>query len=275
MFFALGSCRSRIDNDKGTPLARVGDDYLYEKDIASLLPENMPPQDSLIWVRNYVNNWVSTKLIIEKARQNLKPDQLDFKEQLEKYKNSLITYAYQTEIIKQKLDTVVTDEEIEKYYVEHKRDFVLLRNIVRVMYVVIENDKKVEKKFLKLFSLPDSVMMDSLEYNCELYAKDYFLDTATWIPFDDLLKSIPIEVYNKELFLENNRFINIKDKSNIYLVKFIDFKIKNDISPLILEKNNIRNILINKRKVDLVKELRDKLYQNAIRNDEIEIYIYE
>jgi hypothetical protein len=222
-----------------------------------------------------VNNWVSTKLIIEKARQNLKPDQLDFKEQLEKYKNSLITYAYQTEIIKQKLDTVVTDEEIEKYYVEHKRDFVLLRNIVRVMYVVIENDKKVEKKFLKLFSLPDSVMMDSLEYNCELYAKDYFLDTATWIPFDDLLKSIPIEVYNKELFLENNRFINIKDKSNIYLVKFIDFKIKNDISPLILEKNNIRNILINKRKVDLVKELRDKLYQNAIRNDEIEIYIYE
>ena len=278
IFFAvllISSCRSGIEDDKGTPLARVGDEYLYDSDISGELPENMSPQDSIVWVKNYVNNWIRTNLLIEKAKQNLKPEQLDFSRQLEKYKNSLIIYSYQSEVINQNLDTVVSNEEIEKYYEEHKNDFLLLKNIVRVVYVVIDNNREEEKKFKTLFSLPDSVMLDSLEHYCELYADDYFLDTTTWIPFDDLLKSAPIEVYNKELFLENTHFVNLKSKEKIYMVKFIDFKIKNDVSPLAIEEENIKNIIINKRKIDLIKEMRDKLYKNALMNDKIDIYTYE
>ncbi len=271
----ISSCRSGVETDKGTPLARVGDEYLYEDDISGELPENISPSDSIVWVKNYVNNWVRTKLLIEKAEENLKPEQLDFTRQIEKYKNSLIIYNYQTEIIKQKLDTTVSDEEIEKYYNEHKSDFLLLKNIVRVIYVVIDNNKKLEKKFKQMFSMPDSVMLDSLEHNCELYAHDYFMDTTKWIYFDDLLKSAPIEVYNKELFLENNRFVNIKSKEKIYMIKFIDYKIKNDVSPLAIEEDNIKNIIINKRKIDLIKDLRDKLYKNALLNNKIDIYTYE
>ncbi len=269
------SCRSGIDTTKGTPLARVGDEYLYETDLKGLLPSNISLEDSIVWVKNYVNNWVRTKLLIEKAKQNLKPEQLDFKRQLEKYKNSLIIYEYQTEFIKQNLDTTVTSEEIEQYYREHKNDFLLLKNIVRVMYVVMDKDKKLEKKFKSLFALPDSVILDSLEVNSKLYARDYFLDTAVWIPFDDLLKEVPLEVYNKELFLENNKFIKLKTKEEIYMVKLIDFKIKNDVSPLVMEEENIKNIIINKRKIDIVKDMRDKLYKNALQKDKIEIYTYE
>jgi len=205
----------------------------------------------------------------------LTPERLDFNQQLEKYKNSLIIYEYQTEFIKQNLDTVVTPEEIEKYYNKHKNDFLLLKNIVRVMYVVTDKDKNLEKKFKELFALPDSVILDSLEKNGKLYARDYFLDTAVWIPFDNLLKEIPLEVYNKELFLENNKFVNLKTKDEIYLVKLIDFKIKNDVSPLVMEEENIKNIIINKRKIDIVKDMRDKLYRNALKSDKIEIYTYE
>jgi len=265
----LGACHS---SDKGTPLARVGDEVLYEKDLEGLLPDNISPQDSLVWVRNYVNSWINTKLIINKAKENLKPEQLNFKSQLEKYKNSLITYAYQTEVIKQNLDTAVSNEEIENYYLKHKNDFVLLKNIVRVMYVVINNDKKLSEQFSEYFHLPDSVMLDSLEYNSRMFAQDYFLDTTQWIPFDELLKNIPLEVYNKKLFLENNKFVKIKDKQHVFYVKFVDFKIKDDLSPLALEKENIRMILINKRKMELIREMREKLYRNALNKNEIEIY---
>ena len=269
------SCRSTVDPEKGIPLARVNDDILYDSDIKGLLPENISHQDSIVWVNNYVNNWVKNKLLINKAEENLDDDKLNFKNQLEKYKNSLIIYTYQNEIIKQNLDTTVSIEEIEKYYNEHLNDFVLLKNIVRAMYIVTDNTKEINKKFSELFTLPDSVMMDSLETNCELYANDYFLDTTVWFPFDELLSHVPIKIYNKELYLKNNNFVKIKNKKELYFVKFIDFKIKDDHSPLELEEKNIKNIIINKRKINLVKELRKKLFENALKKNEIEIFTYD
>ncbi len=275
VLLTLNGCENKAKEDKGTPLARVGEKILYENDIKGLLPPNTAPLDSIVWVRNYTNNWVKTQLLINKAKQNLPPDELNFDAQLEKYRNSLITYAYETRLISQQLDTVVTDQQIEKYYTEHQNEFVLVKNIVRVMYVVIDNNKKLKKHFTKLFALPDSVLLDSLEVNCKQYSNDYFLDTATWLPFDEILKTIPIKTYNKELFLKNNRFIQVKDKDNIYLINFVDFKIKDDISPLELEKDKIRSIIINSRKLEFIKSLHQKLYNDAIKKNEFEIYTHD
>ncbi len=275
LLLGITSCNTKMQQDAGTPLARVGNDYLYENDIKDLLPPNTAPLDSIVWVKNYTNNWVKTKVIIKKAKQNLKPEQLNFKNQLEKYRNSLIAYTYETELIRQQLDTVVTDAQIESYYQEHQNEFILVKNIVRAMYVVIDNNKKLEKHFNKLFVLPDSVLLDSLEYNCKQYSTNYFLDTATWLPFDELLATIPVKTYNKELFLKNNRFVKVKDKNNIYLINFVDFKIKNDFSPLELETENIRNIIINNRKIEFIKSLYAKLYNDAALKNEFEIYTHD
>ncbi len=260
---------------KGTPLARVGDDILYEKDLKGLLPPNTEPLDSIVWVRNYTHNWIKTRLLLNKATQNLKPEDINFKKQLEKYRNSLILYTYETELIRQQMDTTISDSAVKHYYFNHQKDFVLLKNIVKAFYVVVENNKETEKHFTHLFNLPDSVMMDSLEYNCRQYSSNYFLDTTVWIPFDEVTKTIPLKTYNKELFLKNNKFVKVKDKNNVYLIKFVDFKIKNDFSPLELEQNNIRNIIINSRKMDFIKNLHDKIYQDAARKNEFEVYTYD
>lgn len=272
LFLASTSCRR---NNEGTPLARVGNDILYEKNIKGLLPPNTEPLDSIVWVRNYTHNWIKTRLLLNKAVQNLKPEDINFKQQLEKYRNSLISYAYETELIRQQMDTTVSDTAIEIYYADHKRDFVLLKNIVRAMYVVIEHNKNLDKHFTHLFKLPDSIMMDSLEYNCKEYATNYFLDTTVWLPFDEVIKTIPLKTYNKELFLKNNKFVKVKDKNNIYLINFVDFKIKNDFSPLELEKDNIRNIIINSRKMIFIKNLHENIYKEAARKNEFEIYTYD
>ena len=272
VLFALVSCQQQKE---GTPLARVGDDILYEKNLAGLLPPNTEPLDSIVWVRNYTHNWIKTKLLLNKAMQNLDPKDINFKQQLEKYRNSLISYTYETELIHQQMDTTVADSAIQKYYNNHQRDFVLLKNIVRAMYAVIENNKSLEKHFIHLFQLPDSIRMDSLQYNCKEYSTNYFLDTTVWLPFDEVTKIIPLETYNKELFLKNNKFVKVKDKHNIYLINFVDFKIKNDFSPLELEQNNIRNIIINSRKMDFIKNLHEKIYQEAARKNEFEIYTYD
>jgi hypothetical protein len=125
ILLVLGSCNSSLTNDNGNELARVGDEYLYESDVVGLVPENTSTHDSIMMVRNYIDNWVRTRLMIEQAKKNLVIQKLNLDKQLEKYRNSLIIYHYETELLQQKLDTLVVEDEIEKYYNEHLADFEL------------------------------------------------------------------------------------------------------------------------------------------------------
>ncbi|NOX86387.1 MAG: hypothetical protein GXO86_10570 [Chlorobi bacterium] len=270
LVLVVAGCRPGASGDRGVVVARVYDDYLYESDLRRLVPDNISKLDSIAFV--YTDQWIKTRLMIRQAEKNLTDRQLNFDRQLEDYKNSLIIYQYETELVRQKLDTLVTEEEIEKYYHEHLADFELKENIVKVQYVILDKEEELEDEFKKLFSLPDSISTDSLEFYSKEYAVPYFLDTATWVRFDDLLATIPIETYNQELFLKGNRFITLSDDRFVYLLKFVDFRIKNDISPLDFKRNDIRDIIINKRKVDLIKKLRADIYKQAILNKDFEVY---
>ena len=146
---------------------------------------------------------------------------------------------------------------------------------MKVQYVIIDKQPELEDRFTALFKLPDSLMTDSLEFYGKRYAKSYFLDTAYWFRFDDLLTIIPIETYNQELFLKGHRFIRLSDGRFVYLLKFVSFRIKNDISPLDFKRNDIRDIIINKKKVALIKNLRTDIYKQAILNKDFEVYYNE
>jgi hypothetical protein len=82
-------------------------------------------------------------------------------------------------------------------------------------------------------------------------------------------------MYNPEQYLNKNTFVKVTEGDDLYLIKFIDYKIKDDVSPIDFEYNHIRNIIINKRKMHLAKKLRDDIYENAILNNEFEIYYNE
>lgn len=274
LFIALfvAGCGPSVSNDKGAVIARVYDDYLYEYDLKDLIPENASMRDSISFVKAYTDNWVKTRLMIYQAEKNLTIQRLNFEKQLEDYKNSLIIYHYETELINQKLDTLVTDAEIEQYYFEHLSDFELKENIAKVQYVILNNEDEIQDEFIDLFKLPDTLLLDSLEFYSQNYAVSYFLDTVNWFRFNELQEIIPIETYNQELFLKGHRFITLTDDHYFYLVNFVDFKIKDDTSPLNFEKNDIRNIIINKRKIALIKQVRKDLFDKAVMNKDFDIY---
>ncbi len=276
--FVLLSLTGCIDTFKHTDspiLARVHDTYLYTSDIKGLIPENISPRDSISLVRSYVNDWVRTNVMIYQAQQNLPVDQLDFTKQLDDYRNSLIIYSYETELISQNLDTIISEVEIEEYYNNHLKDFELKENITKAIYVIVEKNPENEDQFDQIFSLPDSTLFDSLDYYAPQLATSSYLDTTSWVSFYDIQQIIPIETYNRELFLKNNRFVKIVTERYAYFVKFFDFKIKDDISPLAFKRNDIFNIIMSQRKVKLASKVRGDIYERALKNNEFEIYYHE
>ncbi len=272
---AATGCKQHLEKE-GVVLARAGDRYLYEEDLKGLVAPGTSPHDSIQLVKSYIRKWVETQLLVDKALKNLPEEKLDFSKQLEDYHNSLIIYKYETELVNQKLDTTVTAPEIEAYYKSHQNDFQLKENIVKVIYAVLHNEEEGidEAAYLKkLFKkIPDSALIDSLESINERWDFAYSTDTSQWIPFNKLLEMFPIETYNQVLYLKNHRFVEITDEKNIYLLKFINFKIKDEISPLDFERRHIKSIILNKRKRKLLKELHHDIMNQSIKENSFEIY---
>ncbi len=268
-------CINTINQNDSKVIARVHDKYLYIEDIIEIIPNNSSTRDSISIARSYVNEWIRTNVMIFQAEKNLPEGQLDFSKQLEEYRNSLIIYNYETSLINQNLDTIVSEEDIIDYYDNHLTDFELKENIVKATYVIVENEPEREDRFDQIFDSNDTIIFDSIEYYSQDYSLSYSLDTATWQSFYYIQQIIPIETYNREHFLKNNEFIKIPTEGFIYYVKFYDFKIKDDISPLDFKRQDIYNIIISKRKVRLAKKVRKDIYDKALSNKEFEIYYYE
>ena len=118
-------------NSKKTVVAEVGEKKLYLSDIHSVMPAGMDIEDSTVMADDYIRKWVKKELLIQKAEENLSPEQKNLNREIQDYRNSLIIYKYKNELIKQRMDTVVTDSQIEEYYENHQDNFNLGQNIVK------------------------------------------------------------------------------------------------------------------------------------------------
>ena len=271
LLLLVTSC-SYLDNNGDRPVARVDDEYLNESDLTGLVAAGTSPTDSLNLVHNYIDSWIQRKILIHQAEKNLTEDQLDFSSQLEDYRNSLVVYAYENILVAQRLDTVVTDLEIENYYQANQSNFLLKDNIVKINYVKIPVNSKKIRKIRRLFYSDDPDDKDELADLCDQQEAEYYLYDDTWMVFDNVMKEIPIRTYNQEAFLKYRRSLEIQDSLYLYLVKFIDFKIKEGVSPLQFEQDRINSIIINKRKISLLKSMHKDVYNEAFQKNEVEIY---
>lgn len=264
------ACTSKHDSE-GDVLARVDDKYLYASDVQGALPSNVSEKDSIEMLNEFVDNWVRQQLVIAQAEKNLSKEEKNFSKQLEDYKNSLIIFQYESKLIRQKLDTIVSDEEIVQYYEKNKANFELKENIVKVVYIKIpKNAPAALPRQLIRSDKPQD--LKKLQDFCHRYAVNYYLDDQNWLLFNDILKEIPINTYNQEEYLKNNRIIEIQDSTFTYLMNIKGFMIKESLSPLSFERNNIRDIIINRRKLALIEKMRNDVYEDALKKGNIEIF---
>lgn len=267
----LFSCgfSGKKENDS---VSRVYDEYLYKTDLIGLVPFGTSAKDSISIVGNFINNWIKQKLVIHTAENNLSSKQKDFEKQLEDYRNSLIVFTYEKELIRQKLDTTVSAEEIETYYNKNRNEFLLKDNIVKVWYVKMPVNSANKIAVRNLYKSDAATKKQLLEEYCKKYAVNYYIDDSTWLYFNDLLKEIPIKTYNQENYLKNHRYIEMDDSLYSYFVNIKGFQVKESVSPLGFEKENVKKIILNKRKLKLIEEMQDGIFKEALKNNDFEIF---
>jgi len=276
LVFQMAACNNLFKRDKaGDAIAQAYGKYLYRSDLKGVVPRGTFASDSIEIARQFIDNWIRRQVNLQQATNNLSPEQMDFERQLEIYRNSLIVYEYESELIRQRLDTVVSEQEIEQLYNDNPSNFQLRENIVKVSYIKVpqasENLAPIKKARLMLSSAQPADA-EKLEKLCQSTMLSCRLDDDNWVLFNDLLREVPLDIFDQENFLRNRKYFETSDSSFLYLVRFNDYKIKESISPLSLEVENIKNIIINKRKLELIKRMQQEVFQKAIKNKEFEIF---
>jgi len=253
-------------------LAKVYNDILYLKDIKSIIPPNIAKQDSLVFLNNYVNNWARQKLLLNTAELNLNENQTEFDKLVKKYKEDLYINKYKEEVIKQYLDTIVSQKNIKDFYKKNKDNFRLNEILVKLKYIEIGNDVINPKVFIKLFKSDKKEDLETLD-DKRLQLKSAALNDTTWVRYSDVVNKIPfLKKRDSKKVLKKMNFIENKDSLGLYLVAIKKVLKRNDLAPISYIAPTIKEIILHKRELSLIKKIEETLTNDAIKKNKFEIF---
>ncbi|HEC43831.1 MAG TPA: hypothetical protein ENI20_13490 [Bacteroides sp.] len=268
----LASCTTLENRSKEQTLARVYDKNLYLSDIHDIFPENISRSDSIIILQNFVDKWVKKQLILQKAELNLTEVQKDVTLQLDEYRSSLLIYKYEQKLLEQKLDTIITPEEVRSYYDENPSNFSLDNHIVKCLFIKLPIDAPDLYRIRQLYRSEREEDFQELESYCYQYAVKYDYFNEDWITFESITRELPSEVRSPERYLRYNRYIEQQDSTHRYLVNLREFQLAGTPAPLPYMETRIRTIILNKRKVQFVNDLENNIYMDALNKGEFTIH---
>tara|TARA_B100000780_G_scaffold89578_2_gene61843 strand:+ start:1740 stop:2591 length:852 start_codon:yes stop_codon:yes gene_type:complete len=262
-----------IENKPDQVLARLGDDFFYESDLIDVFPSGLSYEDSIIFVKNRINNWAKEKLLFNKALVNLgDKKQENLKQLIESYKNELFSYSYQEMIVKSSMDTFVSEKSIREYYNLNKLNFKLNQEIIHARYLKINNEnynlKDVIKRFRR-FKESDKLFLDSIS----LQFSSYYFNDSMWINKEVFFNKLPeINDRLKQNIVKNKLFYRLQDSLELYLINIKDFRLKNNVAPFNYIKSTLKQVLLNKKKLEFISKFEKELIEDALQQNEYELY---
>nr|WP_298794804.1 peptidyl-prolyl cis-trans isomerase [uncultured Allomuricauda sp.] len=270
----MGSCSSIFrEKAEKEPLARVGDSYLYKEDVASLIRDDMSAQDSALFVTNYINNWASVQLLLSKSKINLSEEELAaFDRLVEDYRAELYTRAYVEALVLQAQDTAVTTSQLGSYYEREKDNFKLNEKLVQLRFVTLpsqflDKDEVITK--MKDWEESDKNYLDSIAVQ---FKKIHFNDSI-WVSASRVIEEIPaLTSLNEANYLKKSQFFELEDSLGVYLGRVKEVLEVNDIAPFEYISPDIKQLILNRRRLDYVKRLKTEIIDEATQKNEFEVY---
>ncbi|MDE5417822.1 hypothetical protein L3049_07355 [Labilibaculum sp. DW002] len=265
------SCETnKTKNDK--PVAKVKDKILYLSSIQEAIPNETNKEDSTLIAENYIHQWIKKQLIISRAELNLTESDKDVSKMVEDYRSSLIIHKYQQQLIEQKIDTLVSQFDIDNYYKDYAANFTLNRNIIKALYIKVPIPVPNLKDIQKLYKSEKDEDWDKLEDYCFQNATKFDNFSEQWIYAQELLNMLPSKINNEERFLKTRKHYEISDSTHHYFVKIQKYELKNNLAPLPFVKEDIKKILINKRKIQFIKNMEESIFRDAESKNKFKIY---
>ena len=266
---ALQSCDYLVFKKKESfnkPLAKFKGKELFAEDVKDLVPNNLTKEDSTVLVKRIIDDWALQQILLQKAEENnSKTINDEIQKLVEEYKQSLLINRYKEELIKQELDTLITDQQIGDYYDSNKHNFRLNEELLQIRYISFGEDLLDKKNTIKAFKSGSIEDLEDLESK-QLSFKTLMLNDSTWVTLNNVLKET---VFLRDELLKKSELVQKEDSINLFLAVVKNVLLKNEIAPKQFIEQNIKQILLHKRKLEVIREIENILLKDAIKNKQL------
>lgn len=272
--FVFTACVSSGDtSDK--PLARVGDKTLMLSDVQAIIPADIKGDDSIMLVEDYIKKWIISELVVAKAEENLSASMKNFTKEIEDYRNSMLTYRYKKQLMLEQLDTAVTQKEIQEYYELNKKNHVLNHPIAKGVFMKMPLETAELEIVPPFCNHIDSIHPREIKEFCTKYTvvSDIFVDK--WVELEYLKNKIPPEFVNEKRSVKKNYKLEVRDDDYYYFLRIFDFLPANEIAPVEYIAERIKSLIINKRRVDFLRNIEEEIYKEGIKYSKFKLYDYD
>ncbi|MDG1194467.1 MAG: hypothetical protein P8N27_03040 [Polaribacter sp.] len=273
IIYLFNSCNYFIVQEKEDKsseiIAIVNTEKLFKEDLKNVIPQNISKDDSIVLVKSFINDWAIKQLLLHKAENNNSLEVInEINHLVNDYRESLFINNYKEMLIKQQLDTVISDVEIEDFYLKSKDNFRLNEELVKIKYLHFDNKVVSKKEFLKLFKSEEIEDLEALEKQ-QLSFKYFHFNDSIWTQLDKVLLKLP---FSKENLLKKTKLLQKQDSIGLYLTTIKDVLVRNDIAPLSYIRPTIKQMILHKRKIELIREIEKIIVKDATKNNNFKVY---
>lgn len=269
---SLFACKKAIQTDEPDALVKVNDRILTRNEVESLIPKGTTSADSLLLAESYIKKWIKDELVLKIAQRNLGSDKETIDKLVDAYRRSLLRYRYQEKLIQEKLSDEIQESDVLTYYDTNKEKFVLDKNLIKGLFLKVPADAPNLSEVKTWYKSGNVASLEKIEkysiQNAAIY--EYFFDK--WVDFDEIRNNIPNQISNPESFLRTNKTLEMTDSSFCYLLNIRQVLLKGQVEPFEYAEPRIREILINQRKLDFIKEFEEELYNDALDGGDVIFY---
>ena len=216
----------------GEVVARGGSHRLHRSELQKFIPAGVSPEDSAGLAQRYINAWAEELLMLDMAQEQLSKEQKDVSAELEEYRRSLLKYRYEQSYINQRLDTLVTEEEISAYYKDNPDKFKLDRPVMKSRYVIIPADSRILKELRSKMSSDDdydALQADSLAFTTAI---KYVDSSDTWMDIITLAQDLGTDYRNLQASIKNSFAEVTDDAGNLHMAYIVEMVPAGKTAPL-------------------------------------------
>lgn len=262
------SCLRQNKGPARIPVARAGEKILYYDQIPEIYRNTKSPEDSIVSINDYINSWARRELLYARAVENLSPEyKNDIESQLLDTKVNLYIYHYQHQMMLEKMDTIVSDSEIEQFYASNPDRFKLNTSIVKALFIKIPAEAPNIDRVRVWYRANDPESLRQLESYCFQFAEKFDDFGEEWISFDKLAVELPAEIINPDEFLKRYIYYETRDSSSVYFIAIRDYRLRSSLAPYEYVKDDIKSIILNNRRFEFLKKLENDIYNDAINSN--------
>lgn len=269
----ITGCNGGKNTLQRKPVAQVGRVILYYDEIPVLFQKGTSRSDSTLLVQNYINKWAKRELLLQKAEENLSPElKAGIDIQMKETKANLFIYQYQKEMMLQKMDTVISEQELENYYTSNEESFRLNYNIVKALFIKLPVETPNIEKIKLLSRSNDQKDLLQLESFCFQFAEKFDDFNEDWVSMDRLSVELQLDIENEENFLKRNTYYETSDSSSVFLISIRDYRLKSALAPFEYVRNDIKRIIWNARRFEYIQSLENGIYNEALKDNRFKIF---